>query len=209
MASPVTFDIPSGPRDLVAAKPGRVRFLVVPRTRHFAVDGSGAPGGDEFREAFGALYPVAYTLHFGLRERGVQAPVGTLEGLFHVDGPAAGVPAPDGAGDAWTWRLLLPVPAEATDDDIAAAIADVAAKKAPSALARLHVVDWEEGPSAQVLHVGPYAAEPPTIAALHAAITAAGLRPRGLHHEIYLGDPNRTAPERLKTVIRQPVEPDA
>jgi hypothetical protein len=240
LALPVTFERPSGPRDLLLAKRGRVRFLAVPPMRHLAVDGSGMPGGDEFREAFGALYPVAYTLHFALKKRGVAAPVGGLEGLFRLDEPAletatdpaaTGAAASDGAdlGDsppagrdatgptvtredrprAWAWRLLLPIPAEATDDDIAAAIADVAAKKAPPALPRLHVLAWEEGPAAQILHVGPYADEPPTIEALHAGIAAAGLRPRGLHHEIYLGDPNRSAPERLRTIIRQPVEMDA
>jgi hypothetical protein len=218
----VSFDPPSGPRDLFVAKPGRARFLFVPAVRHLAVDGTGTPGGDEFREAFGALYPVAYTLHFALKRRGVVATVGALEGLFRLGAAAPGAAgldatppfrpgdAPDGPDvDArtWTWRLLLPLPAEATGDDIATAIADVAAKKAPAALGRLHVVAWEEGPSAQILHVGPYADEPPTIEALHAAIAAAGLRPRGLHHEIYLSDPNRTAAGRIRTIIRQPVEP--
>jgi hypothetical protein len=166
--------------------------------RHLALDGTGAPGGDEFREAFGALYPVGYTLHFALKTRGVSAPVGALEGLWWIDR--------EEPARAWSWRLMLPVPPDATDDDITSAIAEVERKKAPPALPRLHVLAWEEGPSAQVLHVGPYDAEPATIEALHRAIADAGLVPRGCHHEIYLGDPSRSAPERLRTIIRQPVQ---
>ena len=70
----------------------------------------------------------------------------------------------------------------------------------------LRVERWREGPSAQILHVGPYDAEVPTIERLHSAISTAGLHPRGRHHEIYLGDPRRSAPEKLRTIIRHPVE---
>ena len=209
-AGPVSFAPPADRRDLYTAKAGRVRFLDVPEMRYFAVEGTGEPGGGEFGDAFGALYPVAYTVHFALKRRGVEASVGGLEGLFWFGEPGPITPEgfvtrADGTR-AWTWRLMLPVPAEASDDEIAAAIAEVARKKAPPALGRLRVERLAEGPSAQVLHVGSYAAEPPTIALLHESIAAAGLRPRGCHHEIYLSDPNRTPPERLKTIIRQPVE---
>ena len=208
-AEPITFERPVNRRDLLAARTAEVRFLDIPDAAFLAVDGTGAPGGTEFGEAFGALYPVAYTLHFALKRRGVDAPVGALEGLFWIGDPGPITPAQfgsvaSGAPD-WHWRLMLPAPEAATDADIASAIDAVAAKKAPPALARLHVERLAEGASAQILHVGPYSAEPPTIERLHAAISAAGLRPRGCHHEIYLSDPGRTAPERLKTVIRQPV----
>jgi hypothetical protein len=222
-ASSVSFESPADHRDLLSGRHGNVRFIDVPRMRHLAVDGTGAPGGDEFREAFGVLYPVAYTLHFALRARGVSAPVGALEGLWWIGReepipPAAFVVAgPDGTDESgaaapvpvrpWTWRLMLQVPPEAAGEEIDAAIAEVERKKSPPALGRLHALDWTEGPSAQILHVGPYDAEPATIEALHRAIADAGLVPRGCHHEIYLGDPNRSAPARLKTILRQPVEP--
>ena len=197
-------------RDLIAARADRVRLIDVPECRQFAVDGTGQPGDDEFAAAFGALYPVAYTLHFALKKRGIDAPVGAIEGLFWFDGTETITPSSfsgEGPGpSAWRWSLRLPVPGPATDEEIRAAISEVARKKDPPALAKLRVVEWTEGPSAQILHVGPYSAEPPTIERLHAAIGSAGLRPRGRHHEIYISDPNRTAPERLKTVIRQPVE---
>lgn len=85
-------------------------------------------------------------------------------------------------------------------------MAQVRATKAPSAISRVHVETVQEGPCAQLLHVGSYDAEEPTLERLHQAIAQAGLRSHGAHHEIYISDPNRTVPERLKTVIRQPVK---
>jgi hypothetical protein len=209
--SAIAFDRPADRKDLYAAKAGRVRFLDVPPARFFMVEGTGQPGGDEFREAFGALYPMAYTLHFAVKKRGVTAPVGGLEGLYWLGepGPLAAelFAAPPDPARPWTWCLMLPVPEEATDDEIAGSRAEVERKKAPPALGRLRIETLLEGPSAQILHVGPYDAEAATVATLHEAIAAAGLRPRARHHEVYLSDPNRTAPERIKTIIRQPVEP--
>jgi hypothetical protein len=102
---------------------------------------------------------------------------------------------------------MLPAPDEAASTDFAAAVDTVAAKKRPPLLDQLRFESWDEGPVAQLMHIGPYDAEAPTIERLHEAISAARLRPRGCHHEIYISDPGRTAPERLKTLIRQPVEP--
>jgi hypothetical protein len=90
---------------------------------------------------------------------------------------------------------------------IASAVKQAGAKKPLAMLDRLRYERWIEGRSAQLLHVGPYSAEGPSIVKLHEAIVAQGCRPRGRHHEIYLGDPRRSAPERLRTILRQPVEP--
>jgi hypothetical protein len=211
VATPVEFEQVADYRKLIEARVDRVRFIDVPESRQFAIGGMGQPGGPEFVAAMGALYPVAYTLHFSLKRRGIDAPIGALEGLFWLGDVEtitlaqfkAGVPD----GLAWQWSLRLPVPALATADEVQAAIAEVARKKNPPVLGRLTTVSWTEGPSAQILHIGPYSAEPPTIERLHAEIASAGLQRRGRHHEVYISDPNRTAPERLKTVIRQPVEP--
>ncbi len=97
---------------------------------------------------------------------------------------------------------MLPVPDEATDDEVAAAIDEVREKKSPPAIDSLTVEQFEEGLSAEITHVGPYEAEEPTIARLREAIRASGKLVRGPHHEIYVSDPNRTKPERLKTIIR-------
>lgn len=200
-------------RDALDARTDRVRFVDLPERRDFAIDGGGAPGSDAFQAAFRVLYPVAYTLHFALKRRGIAAPVGALEGIFWSDHAETLSPAVfldhDRGTLGWRWSLRLPVPTEAGEADIAAAIADVARKPSAPTLDALTVVTWTEGLAAQILHIGPYDAEPPTIRRLDAAITANGLRPHGRHHEIYISDPNRTPPERLKTVIRQPVESPA
>jgi hypothetical protein len=206
----VEFEHASDYRDELIARPDSVRLLVIPSRRYLMIDGTDLPGAPGFREAIGTLYPVAYTLHFALKRRGVTAPVGALEGLYWIDRPEPISPAQfaatPGARAAWNWRLMLPLPHEATDADVSSAIDEVFAKKRPPLLERLRCEAWQEGRVAQILHIGPYDAEAPTIGRLHSAIAVAGLRPCGCHHEIYVGDPNRTAPDRLKTLIRQPVE---
>lgn len=205
----VEFDQPTDYRDEIKARSDRVRLLIIPERRYLMIDGAGAPGAAAFTDAMASLYPVAYTLHFALKKLGVDAPVGALEGLYWIGtkGPInpEDFAAPDLAG-RWAWRLLLPVPALAEDQDIAAAIDQVRAKKSPPTIDQLRVERWTEGLVAQLMHIGPYDAETPTIEALHAAIVERGLRPTGCHHEIYISDPNRTAAAKLKTVIRQPVE---
>ena len=207
--SRIEFETPTDMADLMKARAGRARFLLVPERDYLVIDGAGAPGEERFREAMGALYPVAYTLHFALKRRGVTASVGALEGLYwfgDVPGPITAADFERRSPAEWRWRLLLPLPEAATTEEVQGAIREVAARKSPPALPLLRQERWAEGKAAQTLHVGPYASEPPTIAMLHEAIAGAGYQPSGCHHEIYLGDPNRSAPERLKTIIRQPVE---
>jgi hypothetical protein len=203
----VAFERAAGPEDELRAVADQVRFVEIGPMRALAVDGDGAPAEPAFQEAIGALYPVAYGLHFALKRRGVAAPVGALEGLWWApDQLASGsvVPAA-GQTPTWRWTLFIRVPDDAGDSEVSDAIGAAARKRPSPALGRLRVVAFEEGHSAQILHIGPYAAEQPTIERLHTAIAAAGLQPRGRHHEIYLGDPRRSAPERLRTIIRQPV----
>ena len=204
------FERPDDYRNEIIARADRIRLLTIPTRRYLMIDGTDEPGAPGFRDAIGTLYPVAYTLHFALKRRGVEAPIGALEGLYWIDQPgpitAAKFAASPGGRTHWQWRLMLPVPVEATDADVSSAIDEVFAKKRPPLLERLRSEAWDEGDAAQILHIGPYDAEAPTIERLHDAIAEAGLRPRGCHHEIYIGDPNRTAPHRLKTLIRQPVE---
>ena len=206
---PLEFDHPLDYRDEINARFDRVRVLIIPERRYLMIDGTGAPGGPVFAGAMASLYPVAYTLHFTLKKRGLDAPVGALEGLYWIGTPGPITPADFAAPDLaqrWAWRLLLPVPALAEGEDVAAAIAQVRERKSPPTIDLLRVERWNEGLVAQIMHVGPYDAETATIEALHAAIAARGLRVRDCHHEIYISDPNRTAAGRLKTVIRQPVE---
>lgn len=188
-------------------KPHRVRIVTIPDRRCLAIDGEAEPGGADFQAAMGALYRSAYALHLLLRDRGIDARIGPSESLWErcdgSDSWATGAAAFDPT--AWRWTLLLSVPVEASDDDIASALA-VARRKHPSpALARLYVMTLREGVAVEALHVGPYDTEPETIARMHQVAIEAGLRPKGPHHEIYLGDPRRGDPQRLRTVLRQPV----
>jgi len=109
--------------------------------------------------------------------------------------------------ERWGWRVLVAVSHDVTPLIFEEAVAEVRRKKGDSeSLGRLHFERWREGRCAQVMHIGPYSEERPTIERLHGFIAEQGLRQRGAHHEIYLGDPRRSDPARLKTVLRQPVE---
>ncbi len=207
-------------RTLLATKPGALDIVTVPEFGYVAVDGEGAPGGPAFTEALQALYPVSYGAHFILKQETGEAPrVMPLEALWWVDDPSqqdlltavalgqATMAESDRA--LWRWQALILQPDPIDADVIERAISQARAKKNPPALDRLRYVRWEEGLCAQVLHVGPYADEAPSIVRLHQGLAAAGYQPRGRHHEIYLGDPRRSAPERLRTLIRHPIEPAA
>jgi hypothetical protein len=193
--------------------PTRPVLVDVPELSYLSVDGRGAPPDDaadgttEFQQAFGVLYPVVYTIRFALKREGTIVPILPLETLWFT--------RDDGSFDMnaeredWHWRALLPVPDDVTPEVFERAVAEVRRKKGDlPMLGALRLIRWEEGRCAQVMHVGPYAAEPPTIEALHAFIVESGLRPRGAHHEIYLGDPRQGDPAKLRTVLRQPVELD-
>ena len=195
--------------------PRRPVFVDVPELGYLMIDGRGAPdeapageGTDspatDFQKAFAALFPVIYTIKFALKPSGVVVPVLPLEALWFT--------ADDGTFDMnvpreqWGWRVLMAVSNDVTPAVFDAALAEVRRKKGNSAsLDRLRLERWREGRSAQVMHVGPYSEERPTIEGLHAFIAAGGCRMRGAHHEIYLGDPRRADPAKLKTVLRQPV----
>ena len=204
----IAFERPVGRAEELAGRPGVVRFLEVAPLRAVMVDGDGRPGEATFGARMPGLYTTAYSLRFALKRRGVERRVGMLEGLFWTADGAVDLDAilgPDRG--TWRWTLLIGLPDEATEDELAAALAAGRAKVSPEIAADLRIETLAEGPVAQVLYLGPYADERPTIERLHAAIEAAGLRPRGRHHELYLGTPGRAAPEKLRTLIRHPVEP--
>jgi hypothetical protein len=203
---------------LYRAAKDTVEFIDVPALGYLVIDGEGAPGGDAFANAVQALYSVSYGAHFALKKASGQAPrVMGLEALWWVDSAqaqetlekiAAGQASmTDSDRSQWRWRAMImqlpPVDAMLIEQAVSAA---EATKDLP-ALTAVRYERWAEGPSAQVLYIGPYDAEQDTIVALHQAIAAHGSRPRGRHHEIYLSDPRRSAPDKLRTILRQPIEP--
>jgi len=204
---PVTFEQPADRTAELAGRPGVVRFLEVRPVRAVMVDGDGQPGETTFGARMPGLYTAAHSLRFALKRRGVERRVGMLEGLYWTADGTTDLDAilgPDRG--TWRWTLFIALPDEATDEELSDALAKGRAKVAPEVAVDLRIETLAEAAVAQVLHVGPYADERPTIEVLHAAIAAAGLRPRGRHHELYLGDPSRAAPAKLRTLVRQPVE---
>ncbi|TFB96762.1 hypothetical protein E3O42_16600 [Cryobacterium adonitolivorans] len=205
-AAATPYDVKRELRALYAPKNRDWETLVVPPQRFLAVDGSGDPNtATAYVEAVEALYAVAYTVKFTKKRGGGRdLVVGPLEGLWYAD-DASVFTARDKA--AWSWTMLISVPDWVGDADVDDAIAAARTKKkALPALDRVRIERLDEGLCAQLLHVGSYDDEAPALARLHGEVLPAeGLRERDRHHEVYLGDPRKTAPEKLKTVVRQPV----
>lgn len=203
------YDVKREHKELYAPKNTRWAVVDVPEQQFIAVDGAGDPNtAPAYAEAVQALYAVAYTLKFAAkRTPGGDFVVAPLEGLWWSDRPDAFT---DRAKDAWQWTMLISMPSWITGRTIEDARRAALAKKQFPTISQVRHLTLHEGLSAQVLHIGSYDDETPVMEELHRTyLDAHGLRPSGHHHEVYLSDPRRTAPERLKTVLRQPVEPSA
>lgn len=200
-----TIDLKKSLKPFYTASASKPAIIDVPALKTLMVDGTGDPNGPAFQEAVGSLYSVAYTLKFSFKkERAIDYPVMALEGLWCADDPAVFM---SGKRDEWKWTIFIVLPDVVTRKDVAEAVAAVKKKAKFPRFPEVRFEKFAEGQAAQVMHIGPYAAEGPTIERLHKFIADEGYRLRGRHHEIYFGDPRRSAPEKLKTIIRQPVEP--
>jgi hypothetical protein len=177
---------------LVATKPGR----------YLAVSGTGDPNAPAFGEKVGALYAVAYSVKMARKKAGRDFKVAGLEGLWWGVGKGWMIEQPR---DGWRWKILIRMPAFVTARDVSAAVKLLLAKGKAKAIGRVKLERLAEGRSVQMLHVGPYASEGPTMDAMLAFATAQGLKFTGRHHEIYVSDPGRTPPAKLRTILRHPV----
>lgn len=181
-----------------------VREVMVPSLSYLMIDGAGDPNTTPaYAEAVEALFSVSYTAKFTLKR---SAPshdfaVMPLEGLWWADDLSAFI---SGDRTQWQWTMMILQPAMVTAGVIEAAIEAVGRKKTLPALGKLRFEEFTEGRCAQILHVGPFTEEGPTIQRVHDFIEArSGLR--GKHHEIYLSDIRRADPKKWKTIIRQPM----
>ena len=192
-------------REHYTARVGKPALVEVPPRPFLLIDGSGDPNtSQEYADAVAALYALSYGLRAVIKkERGDSYTVMPLEGLWWTDDMTRF--SVDDKSD-WKWTMMICQPDVVTSDLAAAVIPEVTANKGLVSGEQVRFELYDEGRAAQVMHIGPYAAEAPTIRLLHEFIENAGLTRVGLHHEIYLGDPCRTDPVRLKTIIRQPVE---
>ena len=188
--------------------PGNTDWALVdvPEQRFIAVDGRGDPNTSaEYAHAVQALYSVAYAIKFASKREGRDLVVAPLEGLWWADEPEVFTTR---AKDSWHWRMLISQPDWITEEAIGTAKRAAAAKKELPAIADVRREVLHEGVSAQVLHIGPYDDEGPVLARLHHEwLEQHGLRMTGLHHEVYVGDPRKSPPATLRTVLRQPVRP--
>ena len=181
----------------------RPEIVEVPRFNFIMVDGRGDPNAGDFADAIGALYNLSYTLKFKIKkEKAIDYPVMALEGLWWGD--SAGFDPKD--RDSWNWTAMIMQPDPVTPALYRRVVDEARKKKDLKSLELARLEAFHEGLSAQIMHVGPYSGEGPNIAKLHEYIKDSGGRLRGKHHEIYLGDPRRAAPSKLRTIIRQPFE---
>lgn len=185
-----------------------VTAVDVPPFPFLMIDGSGDPNvAPEYVAAVEALYGLAYALKFEIkRASGQDYTVMPLEGLWWVDDMRQ-FSVRDKA--AWKWTMMIMQPEPVTEDLVETVGREVERKKGLAALKRIRFERYHEGPAAQLMHIGPYAAEEPTVAKIHAYIEQHGYHLHGKHHEIYLSDPRKSAPEKMRTVVRQPFQPSA
>lgn len=176
----------------------------VPAMNFLMIDGKGSPAGTEYAEAVEALYPLAYKLKFmSKKELARDYTVPPLEGLWWADDMSDFITR---RKDRWIWTAMIMQPPWITPEMVEEARALVAKAKDLAALAQVRFEIFEEGKAAQILHIGSYEDEAPVLADLHNRfIPENGYAMTGKHHEIYLSDPRKVAPEKLKTVLRQPV----
>lgn len=189
-------------KDYYSAKqtPELLAFQPIP---YLMISGKGEPGGSEFQQATEALFPLAYGIKKICKLQGRDFGVPALEGLWWTEGnkPAVEVPRSE-----WHWKLMIRMPDFANKEMFKTALAEVMKKKKNPLLNNVSFEKLNEGKCVQILHVGSYSQEQPTIDLMYDFMKKQNLKHNGLHHEIYLSDPRKTKPELLKTIIRQPVK---
>jgi hypothetical protein len=182
----------------------KVMEVDVPSMNYLMADGEGDPNTSQaFSDSVEALFAVSYAIKFMVKKgpSAIDYGVMPLEGLWWAEDMSAFT-----AGDKshWKWTLMILQPTFVTREIVEAAMAEVTRKKNPTAISRLHLEAFEEGRCAQILHVGPFSEEGPSIDKLHRFIDSRSQR-IGKHHEIYLSDMRKAAPANWKTIIRQPM----
>ena len=209
-------DLKKDLKALYAPSARKIEVVDVPAMSFVMIDGAiepnQAPGTSPlFAEAMQALYGAAYTLKFAAKlrkENPVDYPVMALEGLWWVEDGTFDIRKPGN----WKYTVMIMQPDLVTAEMFAGALAQLRKKKGDQPVfGRLRLERFREGLCVQTMHIGPYAAEPATVDRMQVFMQENGLRDRvglgGKHHEIYMGDPRRAEPAKLKTVLRHPVKP--
>jgi len=182
----------------------KVEIVDVPRMNFLMIDGEGDPNtSQEFQDAVEALFGVSYTLKFMIKKGELEIDYGVmpLEGLWWADDMTQFSIEKKGS---WKWTLMIMQPEFVTINLFDEAVVQVDKKKNPIALPKIDFDSFSEGMAVQIMHLGPFSEEGPTIQKLHDFIRENGFKLSGRHHEIYLSDIRKAAPEKWKTIIRQP-----
>lgn len=182
------------------ANPKLVEFKDV---QFLTILGKGEPGGNEFSSKVEAMYSLAYGVKNICKKQERDFTVPKLEGLWWVESemPALEVPR-----EEWRWKILIRIPGFVSLDTVEKAKEDVFKKKGIELIKEIKLEEINEGKCVQILHIGPYSTEPETIEKMRDFMNKNDLVENGLHHEIYLSDPRKVMPEKMKTILRQPVK---
>ncbi|MFX0008650.1 MAG: GyrI-like domain-containing protein [Candidatus Hermodarchaeota archaeon] len=185
----------------------KVVMVEVPEMQFLMIDGMGSPGdSQEYQDALAVLYPIAFKTKFLSKAKGKDYVVPPLEGLWWADNMDDFT---KGNRDKWKWIMMIMQPDWITQEMIDEAIKITVEKKPElkDKISKLYLQSYKEGKVAQIMHIGPYSEEGPTVEKVHKFIESIGGNFDGhnqKHHEIYLSDPRKAKPENMKTVIRQP-----
>jgi hypothetical protein len=192
-------------KDLYNASAKDPQVVTVPKLPFLMIDGQGDPSGLEFQDAVGTLYGATYGLKHSFKNgQPVQDfSVMPLEGLWWCEG----IPGFDmDRKELWRWTLMILQPEFVTKASVSQALNTLAEKRGRTpAINKVRLANFREGRAVQILHIGPYSAERSSISRIEDYMRAKKLVAAGKHHEIYMSDPRRTAPEKLKTILRVPV----
>ncbi len=182
----------------------KVEVVEVPKMNFLMIDGDGGPNHPTFQNAIEVLFPLSYTLKFMIKKSdiGIDYGVLPLEGLWWADDMSSFI---KDKKDDWKWTLMIMQPELVKKEMVVKAIEEVRKKKNPVALPLVRFESFSEREVAQIMHIGPFSEEGPTVEKVHTFIENSSKQLSGKHHEIYLSDIRRTAPARLKTIIRQPM----
>lgn len=196
-------DLKKSFQDLYNPSSKEIAIVEVPRMNFLMIDGSGNPNtAQEYKDAVEALFSLSYTLKFMIKKmKEFDYVVMPLEGLWWADDTSKF--AED--KNLWKWTAMIMQPEQVIEEAVDEAIEQLKKKKKFPALSRIRFESFHEGKAAQIMYFGPYSEEEPTISKIHEFIIQHKGKMVGKHNEIYLSDPRRMAPEKLKTILRQPM----
>lgn len=182
-----------------------VSIVDVPEMNFLMIDGTGAPESEQFAKSIEAIYPIAHNIKFDIKKNeGTDFGVMPLEGLWWADDMHDFDPE-NGNRDNWKWTLMIMQPEIVSQKHFARALENVKKKKDNPYIEKVRFEAFKEGKSAQIMHIGLFSAEGPNIQRIHNKISEIG-KLSGKHHEIYLSDFRRVNPEKMKTILRQPLK---